>query len=82
MKIENKIKNMLDGINDSSDITEKNISELQGIAKDYPNWNTQREKNSQDEKGGITELWDFKWHNILVIWDPKGGLGQKTYLKK
>lgn len=56
MKIKNEIKYMLDGINDSSAVTEKNVSELEGIAKDYPKCNTQREKNSQDEKGVITEL--------------------------
>lgn len=36
MKITNEIKNTLDGINDSSDITEENISELEGRAKGYP----------------------------------------------
>lgn len=44
MKIKNEIKNMLDGINDSSDITEKNVSELEGIAKDYPKCNTERKE--------------------------------------
>lgn len=36
MKITNEIKNTLDAVNDSSDITEENINELEGNAKDYP----------------------------------------------
>lgn len=50
MKITNEIKNTLDGVNDSSDITEENINELEGNAKDYPKWHTQRKSIHKHEK--------------------------------
>lgn len=44
-----EMKNRLDGINDSSDITEENISELEGIAKKTIQ-NENRKNNAQKRR--------------------------------
>lgn len=50
-----EMQNRLDGINDSSDITEENISELEGIAKKTIQ-NENREKKQCTKKKSVASL--------------------------
>lgn len=65
------MKNTLNGVNDSSDITGENISELEGIAKETSQSETQQKKRiHKKEKDGISLNYETtSW----VIWDPKLG---------
>lgn len=50
MKLTNEMKNTLYGINDSSDITGENISELEGIPKETIQSKKQRKKKKEFKK--------------------------------
>lgn len=51
MKLTNEMKNTLNGINDSSDVTGENISELEGIPKETIQRKKQRKKKKNSKKG-------------------------------
>lgn len=76
MKTTNKMKNTLDGINDSSDIGD-NISELEGIAKETIQSETHSEKKVSKKMKRVASL--SYGDNFMGNLRPKGEgqLGRK-----